>query len=56
VAVVQLGIVDGDLVQILSGLGTDAVVATDHLQDLYDSETVQVNLQGSPATPATGAK
>jgi membrane fusion protein (multidrug efflux system) len=44
VAVVQLGIVDGDQVQILSGLAADAVVATDHLQDLYDSETVQVQM------------
>ena len=34
VAVVQLGAVDGDLVQILSGISADAVVATDHLQDL----------------------
>jgi RND family efflux transporter MFP subunit len=49
VAVVQLGIVDGDLVQILSGLSADALVATDHLQDLYDSQTVQV------AAPVDGA-
>jgi multidrug efflux pump subunit AcrA (membrane-fusion protein) len=51
VAVVQLGMIDGDMVQILSGLAADAVVATDHLQDLYDSQTVQVvmHADGQPA-------
>ena len=43
VTVVQLGVVDGDLVQILTGLSPDAIVATDHLQDLYDSQTVQAS-------------
>ncbi len=52
VAVVQLGIVDGDLVQILTGLSPDAVVATDHLQDLYDSQTVQVAASASDPAPA----
>ncbi len=56
VAVVQLGIVDGDLVQILSGLSDNATVATDHLQDLYDSETVQVTLREPTGAPAGGAK
>ena len=56
VAVVQLGIVDGDMVQILSGLGADAIVATDHLQDLYDSESVQATIQYPPAKSETGAK
>ena len=51
IAVVQLGIVDEDRVQILSGLGADAIVATDHLQDLYDSESVQVNME----TPAAAS-
>jgi multidrug efflux pump subunit AcrA (membrane-fusion protein) len=49
VAVVLLGIVDGDLVQILSGLSADAVVATDHLQDLYDSQAVQITSDQTPA-------
>ena len=39
VAVVQLGAVDGDLVQILSGISPDVVVATDHLQDLLRRRT-----------------
>ena len=47
VAVVQLGAKDGDLTQILSGLSPGATVATDHLQDLYDGESVQT----SPARP-----
>jgi RND family efflux transporter MFP subunit len=42
VAVVQLGAVDGDLVQILSGISQDFVVAKDHLQDLYDGQPVDV--------------
>jgi RND family efflux transporter MFP subunit len=43
VAVVQLGARDGDLVQILSGISADAIVAVDHLQDLYDGQSVQLN-------------
>jgi membrane fusion protein (multidrug efflux system) len=46
VAVVQLGAKDGDLVQILSGISDGAVVATDHLQDLYDGQSVQVSPAG----------
>ena len=42
VAVVQLGAKDGDLTQVLSGLSKGAIVATDHLQDLYDGESVQI--------------
>ena len=54
VTVVQLGVVDGDLVQILTGLSPDAIVATDHLQDLYDSQTVQAS---EPANePAAAGK
>ncbi|MGD0133234.1 MAG: efflux RND transporter periplasmic adaptor subunit [Bryobacteraceae bacterium] len=48
VAVVQLGAVDGDLVQILSGISADFVVASNHLQDLFDGEPVDI---GAP--PAT---
>jgi RND family efflux transporter MFP subunit len=41
VAVVQLGAKDGDVIQILSGLSPGAMVALDHLQDLYDGQSVQ---------------
>jgi multidrug efflux pump subunit AcrA (membrane-fusion protein) len=41
VAVVQLGAVDGDMIQILSGIAADFVVASNHLQDLYDGEPVE---------------
>jgi RND family efflux transporter MFP subunit len=41
-AVVQLGARDGDFVQILSGISPGAIVATDHLQDLYDGQPVQI--------------
>ncbi|MEQ1885540.1 MAG: efflux RND transporter periplasmic adaptor subunit [Bryobacteraceae bacterium] len=43
VAVVQLGPDDGDQVQILSGIAGDAIIATDHLQDLYDGLAVQTS-------------
>ena len=57
VAVVQLGMVEGDQVQILSGLSPDAVIATDHLQDLYDSQSVQVSTSPSDkAEPAPAGK
>jgi RND family efflux transporter MFP subunit len=52
VAVVQLGAVDGDLIQILSGISADFVVARDHLQDLYDGQPVDV--VGAPV-PAAGS-
>jgi hypothetical protein len=53
-AVVQLGERDGDQVRILTGIPADAVVATDHLQDLYDGQSVK--LAGAPETKgATGA-
>jgi RND family efflux transporter MFP subunit len=51
VAVVQLGAVDGNMVQILSGISADFVVAKDHLQDLYDGQPVETD---RPA-PAVGA-
>ncbi len=49
-AVVQVGERDGDLVRILSGIPADAVVALDHLQDLYDGQNVK--LAGAPLTGA----
>jgi RND family efflux transporter MFP subunit len=52
VAVVQLGAVDGDAVQILSGISENFVVATNHLQDLFDGEPVEIE---GPAPPPTGA-
>lgn len=51
-AVVQLGPPDGDLIQILSGLSPGAIVATDHLQDLYDGETVAIEGRPKPAEAA----
>jgi RND family efflux transporter MFP subunit len=53
VAVVQLGGVDGAMVQILSGIAADFVVAKDHLQDLYDGEQVEADSPG-PATASAG--
>jgi RND family efflux transporter MFP subunit len=48
VAVVQLGVnPEGERIQILSGLPENAVVAIDHLQDLYDGESVKTVLKGS---------
>jgi RND family efflux transporter MFP subunit len=42
-AVVQLGERDGDLIRILAGIPADAVLATDHLQDLYDGQSVKLS-------------
>jgi RND family efflux transporter MFP subunit len=53
VAVVQLGASDGDLVQILSGVSPEFVVATNHLQELYDGESVQTEVSSSPAAGVT---
>jgi multidrug efflux pump subunit AcrA (membrane-fusion protein) len=54
VAVVQLGAVDGDMIQILSGIAADFVVASNHLQDLFDGEPVES--EAGPGGPArTGA-
>jgi RND family efflux transporter MFP subunit len=41
VAVVQLGDVEGESVRVLSGIAPDAVLATNHLRDLYDGQTVK---------------
>lgn len=46
VAVVQLGEVVGDKLRILSGIPADAVLAQDHLEDLYDGQTV-IAIEGS---------
>jgi membrane fusion protein (multidrug efflux system) len=54
-AVVQLGEMDGDKVRILSGIPEDAVLATDHLTDLYDGQTVNVGKTAGAIDPATGA-
>ncbi|HEY7333351.1 MAG TPA: efflux RND transporter periplasmic adaptor subunit [Bryobacteraceae bacterium] len=48
VAVVQLGEADGDSVRILSGISPDAVLATTHLRDLYDGETVKLSGEVTP--------
>ena len=41
VAVVQVGPKDGGLTQILSGISSGAEVALDHLNDLYDGQSVK---------------
>ncbi len=53
-AVVQLGPQDGDLIQILSGLAPGAMVAADHLQDLYDGETVAIDAESKAGQPKPG--
>jgi RND family efflux transporter MFP subunit len=53
VAVVQLGAVDGDMIQILSGISENFVVATNHLQDLFDGEPVDTD--GSAPAGAAGS-
>lgn len=45
VAVVQIGETLGDKIRILAGIPDDAVLATDHLQDLYDGQNVNVQVQ-----------
>lgn len=42
VAVVQIGEQSGDMIRILSGIPEDAVLALDHLPDLYDGQNVTV--------------
>jgi membrane fusion protein (multidrug efflux system) len=52
-AVVQLGERDGDQVRILSGIPADAVLASSHLQDLYDGQSVTVTaLSGVVGVPS----
>jgi RND family efflux transporter MFP subunit len=53
-AVVQLGENDGDNVRIISGIPEDAIIATDHLSDLYDGQTVNSAAPaGANLTPKT---
>lgn len=47
-AVVQIGETVGDMIRILSGIPEDAVLVRDHLQDLYDGETVTVKEGSAP--------
>jgi len=54
VAVVQLGAVDGDMIQILSGISENFVVATNHLQDLFDGEPVDANNSAPAPVAGTG--
>jgi hypothetical protein len=51
VAVVQLGATRDNTVQILSGISPGAVIATDHLGDLFDGMVVKT----VPAPNATAA-
>lgn len=48
----QLGAEEGNLVQILSGIAPEFVVARDHLTDLYDGEPVET--YGVPTGAGTG--
>jgi RND family efflux transporter MFP subunit len=48
----QLGAADGNLIQILSGISADFVVARDHLQDLYDGEPIDI--EAVPMATGTG--
>ena len=54
VAVVQLGAVDGDMIQILSGISENFVVATNHLQDLFDGEPVDADRAATVREPVSG--
>ena len=57
VAVVQLGAKIDGKVQILSGISPNAVIATDHLTDLYDGvavKTVPASGTPAPSAPASG--
>ncbi|MEP7352904.1 MAG: efflux RND transporter periplasmic adaptor subunit [Acidobacteriota bacterium] len=54
-AVVQLGETDGDKVRIISGIPEDAVLATDHLADLYDGQTVNVSKTAGAIDSEVGA-
>jgi hypothetical protein len=51
VAVVQLGATRDNTVQILSGISPGALIATDHLADLFDGMVVKT----VPAAPAPAA-
>ena len=47
VAVVQLGERDGSLVRVLSGIADGMTVALDHLNDLYDGQSVKLTGGGN---------
>ena len=46
VAVVQLGAARDNMVQVLSGISPNAVIATDHLPDLFDGMVVKTTQKG----------
>jgi len=52
VAVVQLGPKEGDQIQILTGITAGMTIAMDHLQDLFDGQTVKVAGAGNAAKAA----
>jgi hypothetical protein len=57
VAVVQLGGTRDNTVQILSGISPGAVIATDHLPDLFDGMVVKtVPAAPAPSGTKTGTK
>jgi hypothetical protein len=43
--------VDGGMIQILSGIAENFVVATNHLQDLFDGEPVDTEISATRAIP-----
>lgn len=55
VAVVQLGAVEGNMIQILSGIAPDFVVASNHLQDLFDGEPVDAENPSPVTASAAGS-
>jgi hypothetical protein len=44
--VVQLGATRDDKVQVLSGISPNAIIATDHLPDLFDGMVVKTTQKG----------
>jgi multidrug efflux pump subunit AcrA (membrane-fusion protein) len=48
VAVVQIGEINGNTIRILSGIPEDAIIAQDHLEDLYDGQTVNAAEGSAP--------
>ncbi len=63
VAVIQLGATRNDTVQILSGISPGALIATDHLADLFDGMVVKTvpaagaaSAKPAPAATKTGPK
>lgn len=54
VAVVQLGATDGGMIQILSGISPDFIIASNHLQDLYDGEVIETETPPSAVASREG--